>query len=79
MSKSNTDSLVGVYGDNLNSDLLRITQKLKNKCREYFRLAPHTPLENIRYNNLKAIFSNIMDEINNIFSTKKHNFKPSNI
>ena len=63
MSKSNTDSLVGVYGDNLNSDLLRITQKLKNKCREYFRLAPHTPLENIRYNNLKAIFSNIMDEI----------------
>ena len=61
--RSNTESFVGIYGDNLNSDLLGITQKLENKCREYFRLAIHMLLENIRYNNLKVISSNIMDEI----------------
>ena len=58
----NTEYFVGIYGDNLNSDLLGITQKLENKCREYFRLAIHMPLEN-NYNNLKVISSNIMDEI----------------
>ena len=58
----NTEYFVGIYGDNLNSDLLGITQKLENKCREYFRLAIHTALEN-NYNNLKVISSNIMDEI----------------
>ena len=59
----NTEYFVGIYGDNLNSDLLGITQKLENKRREYFRLAIHTPLENIRYDNIKFISSNIMDEI----------------
>ena len=61
--RSNTESFVGIYGDNLNSDLLGITQKLENKRREYLRIAIHTPLENIRYDNIKVISSNIMDEI----------------
>ena len=54
--RSNTESFVGIYEDNLNSDLLGKTQKLKNKRREYFRLAIHTPLENIRYDNLSHLF-----------------------
>ena len=29
--RGNTESLVAIYGDNLNSDLLGIPQKLKNK------------------------------------------------
>ena len=61
--RSNTGKFVGIYGDNLNSDLLGITQKLENKCREYFRLAINMLLENIRYHNLKVISSNIMNEI----------------
>ena len=61
--RSNTESFVGIYGDNLNSDLLGITQKLENKRREYFRLAINMLLENIRYHNLKVISSNIMNEI----------------
>ena len=52
--RSNTESSVGIYGDNLNSDLLGITQTLENKRREYFRLAFHMPLENIRYDNKKS-------------------------
>ena len=55
--------LVAIYGDNLNSDLLGITQRLENICMEYFRLPIHTPLENIRYNNFKVISSNFTDEI----------------
>ena len=61
--RSNTGKFVGIYGDNLNSDLLGITQKLENKRREYFRLAINMLLENIRYHNLKVISSNIMNEI----------------
>ena len=53
--RSNTESFVGICGDNLYSDLLSITQKLENKPREYFRLAIHTPLENITYDNLTVI------------------------
>ena len=61
--RSNTGKFVGIYGDNLNSDLLGLTQKLENKRREYFRLAINMLLENIRYHNLKVISSNIMNEI----------------
>ena len=61
--RSNTGKFVGIYGDNLNSDLLGITQKLENKRREYFRLAINMLLENIKYHNLKVISSNIMNEI----------------
>ena len=61
--RCNTESFVTIYGDNLNSDLLGITQRLENICREYFRLAIHTSLENIRYNNFKVISSNFTDEI----------------
>ena len=46
--RSNTGSPVGTYEDNFNGVLLGITQKLENKRREYFRVALHTPLENIR-------------------------------
>ena len=46
--RSNTESLVGIYEDNLNSDLLGMTQKLKNKHREYIRLVLHRSLENNR-------------------------------
>ena len=76
--RSNTESFVGIYGDNLNSDLLGITQKLENKRREYFRLAIHMPLENIRYNNIKVI-SSLWMRYNHIFLIKKHNFKTCNI
>ena len=51
------------FNDEERSRFVNIGKKLENKCREYFRLAIHTLLENIRYNNLKVISSNIMDEI----------------
>ena len=76
--RSNTESFVGIYRDNLNSDLLGITQKLENKHREYFRLAIHMPLENIRYNNIKVI-SSLWMRYNHTFLIKKHNFKTCNI
>ena len=77
--RSNTESLVGSYGDGLNSDLLGKTQKIKNGRGEYFRVALHTPLENIRYDHLNSSLQTLWMRYNYMSSTKKHNFKPSEL